>query len=59
MFETTLFFSIFNVFFNLFFKERERANRGGAEGAGEIESQAGSTLSVQSLMWSLNLQTMS
>ena len=31
---------------------------GGAEREGESESQAGSTLSTQSLMWGLNTQTL-
>ena len=45
------------LFFFFFFFEREgesscgSVSRGGAEREGETESQAGSTLSVQSLTW--------
>ena len=35
-------------------RERERTSWGGTEREGERESQAGSKLSVQSLMWGLN-----
>ena len=47
------FYFVFKVFFfKFFYFERER------EAEGERESQAGSALSVQSLMWGLNPQTM-
>ena len=50
-----LFYFILLLF--LFF-ERERVRvRGGAKREGDRESQAGSVLSAQSLMWGSNLQT--
>ena len=46
------------LFFNdYFFILRQRESRGGAERGEERESQAGSTLSVQSLMQGSNSQT--
>ena len=48
-----------NFFLGLFIyfeKDRGRVSRGGAEREGGRESQAGSSLSAQSLMWGLHSQ---
>ena len=46
------------MFLSIFETERDSMSRGGAEGEGDRESEAGSELSAQSLMWGLNSQTM-
>ena len=52
--------SIFSTIVESLFgeREREKMSRRGAEREGEIESQAGSTLSAQTPVWGSNLRTM-
>ena len=45
----------FKSFLNVYFLES--ANRGGAQREGDVESEAGSKLSAQSLTWGSNSQT--
>ena len=49
--------SFFFKFIYFIEREKERVSKEGAEREGERESQAGSMLSVQSLVWGLNPRT--
>ena len=49
--------SFFFKFIYFIEREKERVSKEGAEREGERESQAGSVLSVQSLVWGLNPRT--
>ena len=53
----TSFLNVLNMY--LFFRksQRQSMSRGGAERDGDMESEAGSELSSQNLMWGLNSQT--